>query len=154
MDPKQQRGYLNNNPGNLDRSEPPWNGEIRDADDARLTPFQHHELVYGRFCVFADSFHGIRALAKNLLAYFDKDGLKSVTQLIERWAPNQENNTTAYINNVCAMIRVTPNDKIDLHNQTVLQAMASAIVRVECGGMPYTDAEMAAGVAAALEYQA
>ena len=29
--PTQTRGYLNNNPGNMDRSEPPWNGEIRDV---------------------------------------------------------------------------------------------------------------------------
>ena len=31
MDPRQTRGFLNNNPGNMDRGEPPWNGEVRDA---------------------------------------------------------------------------------------------------------------------------
>jgi hypothetical protein len=67
MDPKEQRGYLNHNPGNIDRSADNWQFEIKDPNDPRLTPFQVHELTYGRFCVFADAVHGIRAMAKNLL---------------------------------------------------------------------------------------
>ena len=69
MDPKTTRGYLNNNPGNVDRiSGNPWKGEITDPADLRLTDFQRNELVNGRFCVFEDALHGIRCLALDLKA--------------------------------------------------------------------------------------
>ena len=44
--PTQTRGYLNNNPGNMDRSEPPWNGEIRDVAQCQ-NDVQRAELTHG-----------------------------------------------------------------------------------------------------------
>ena len=55
MDPRKSRGFLNNNPGNVDRSADVWQGEIRDPADPRLTDFQRNELVKGRFAVFCRS---------------------------------------------------------------------------------------------------
>lgn len=69
MDPRTSRGFLNNNPGNVDRSADVWQGEIRDPDDPRLTPFQRNELVNGRFVVTISPQFGIRLLAKTLFAY-------------------------------------------------------------------------------------
>ncbi len=138
MDPKQQRGYLNNNPGNMDRSEPRWDGELRDVNDPRVTPFQVHELQYGRFCVFVDAQHGIRALAKNILAYYNQLQLNSVNGIIDKWAPPNENNTTAYINRVCLSLGVTPNSVIDPRQRKTMRELVTAIINVECGGNPYT----------------
>ena len=137
MDPKETRGYLNKNPGNMDRSEPPWDGELRDVTDPLLTPFQVHELQYGRFCVFVDAQHGIRAMAKNILAYY-ATGLNSVNQIIGKWAPPTENNTTAYINRVCLTLGVVPNSAIDPRQRKVMRELVVAIISVECGGNPYT----------------
>ena len=58
MDPRQTRGFLNNNPGNMDRGEPPWNGEVRDPVRC-ANEVQRSELVHGRFCVFVDAPHGM-----------------------------------------------------------------------------------------------
>jgi len=150
MDAKETRGYLNNNPGNLDRSDTfTWDGEIRDIDDPVLTPFQFHELHYGRFCVFVDAIHGIRALAKNLEAYYDKLRLQSVAAIIGKWAPPTENFTTNYIISVCETLRVTPNDRIDLKVRNTIRELVKAIIRVECWGQPYDDATIDAGLTAA-----
>jgi len=94
MDPRQTRGFLNNNPGNMDRGEPPWNGEIRDPARC-INEVQRSELVHGRFCVFVDASHGIRAMVHNLWAYHDRLGCRSIRDYINRWAPPNENNTTA-----------------------------------------------------------
>jgi len=95
IDPKQTRGYLNNNPGNMDRGDPPWNGEIRDIAKCQ-NDIQRGELSHGRFCVFESAEMGIRAMAKTLLAYHDRLGCRSIRDYINRWAPPNENNTEAY----------------------------------------------------------
>ena len=86
MDPKSTRGFLNCNPGNMDRGEPPWNGEIRDLAHC-ANEVQKGELVHGRFCVFVDAPHGIRAMVKNLWAYHDRLGCRTIRDYINRWAP-------------------------------------------------------------------
>lgn len=144
--PKQTRGYLNNNPGNMDRGEPPWNGEIRQV--ALCTnDVQRAELTHGRFCVFVDAEHGIRAMAKNLMAYRDRLGCKSVRDYINRWAPPNENNTEAYINNVARSLGVGPDDPVDLGK--AMHGLIDAIIRVECAGMPYDGDEIERGIAMA-----
>ena len=144
--PDQTRGFLNNNPGNLDRGEPPWNGEIRDPAQAQ-NDIQRIELTHGRFCVFADPVHGIRAMALNLRAYHDRLGCRSVRDYINRWAPPNENNTDAYIQSVADHLAVTPDAPIDL--SAALPFLIDAIIRVECAGMPYQGTEIADGIAAA-----
>lgn len=145
IDPKQTRGYLNNNPGNMDRSEPPWNGEIRDVSLC-TNDVQRMELTHGRFCVFKNAIMGIRAMTKNLLAYHDRLGCETVREYIERWAPPNENNTQAYINNVAMRIGVTPDDPIEITNPDIMAAVIDGIIRVECAGMPYDGNEIAEGM--------
>lgn len=147
MDPRAQRGFLNNNPGNLDRAAgEPWQGEIRDKDDPRLTPFQHDELTQRRFAVFASAEYGIRAMAKNLFAYAGQLGLHTVRELIGKWAPPNENDTTAYTASVCRSIGVGPDDEVSVHDYATLAAIVDAIIRVECGGMPYSGHEIEDGL--------
>jgi hypothetical protein len=147
IDPRRTRGFLNNNPGNMDRSEPPWLGEIRDIGQCQ-NDTQRVELGHGRFCVFSNAQHGIRAMAKNLEAYYGRLGLKTVRGLIYRWAPPNENNTAGYIQRVCDAIGLGPDDEIaDL--ASTLPALIDAIIRVECAGMPYQGNEIAEGIALA-----
>ena len=146
MDPKTTRGYLNNNPGNMDRGLPPWNGEIRDVAEAQ-NDCQRNELTHGRFCVFHDAIHGIRGMALNLRAYHDRLGCRSVRDYINRWAPPNENNTESYIQRVAERLNTTPDAPIDL--AAAMPLLIDAIIRVECAGMPYEGTEIADGIASA-----
>ena len=148
IDPQKTRGYLNRNPGNMDRSEPPWNGEVRDVACC-VNDVQKAELLHGRFCVFTDAEHGIRAMAKNLRAYRDKLGYRTVRQYIDRWAPPNENNTAAYIERVCLSIGCGPDHPIDSERLAVMRALVDGIIRVECAGMPYAGGEIDRGLAMA-----
>lgn len=148
MDPRQTRGFLNCNPGNMDRGEPPWNGEIRDP--ARCAnDVQRGELTHGRFCVFVDAPHGIRAMVKNLWAYHDRLGCRSIRDYINRWAPPNENNTAGYIARVAASVGVAPDDPVDVHDRRVARALVNGIINVECAGMPYQADEIEQGLALA-----
>jgi hypothetical protein len=148
IDPQQTRGYLNNNPGNMDRSEPPWNGEIRDINECQ-NDVQRAELTHGRFCVFTDAVHGIRAMDKNLKAYHTNLGCSTIRDYINRWAPPNENNTAGYIARVAESLNVGPDDRIDIFDAATACALIDGIIRVECAGMPYTPEVIAEGVAAA-----
>ena len=53
------------------------------------------------FCVFDSLEHGFRAAFK-LLNNYIKQGYDTVPKIISRWAPQSENNTTAYIDFVLA----------------------------------------------------
>lgn len=145
IEPTQTRGFLNNNPGNIDRGTELWNGEIRDP--ALCTnDIQRTELAHGRFCVFVDAKHGIRAMAKNLRAYRDRLGCRSVRDYIGRWAPPNENNTHNYIVRVCEALAVDPDHPVDIEQRRVMRGLVDAIIRVECAGMPYTGTEIEDGL--------
>jgi len=145
IDPKKTRGFLNCNPGNLDRSEPPWNGEIRDIAKC-VNDVQRAELTHGRFCVFVDAEHGIRAMVKNLRAYRDRLGIRTVRSFISRWAPPNENNTAGYIQRVCEAAAVEPDHPVDIEVRRVMRAIVTGIIMVECGGNPYTGNEIEKGM--------
>jgi hypothetical protein len=146
IDPKKTRGFLNNNPGNMDRMPgDKWQGEIRDPLDPRLTKFQHGELTKGRFSVFTAPEWGIRAMAKNLFAYRDRLGIRTVRHFICKWAPPNENDTGAYIASVAGKLGVSPDVAVELDYRT-LHALINAIIRVECGGMPYNGSEIEDGL--------
>lgn len=149
IDPSQTRGFLNCNPGNLDRSEPPWNGEIRDVAQC-VNDVQRMELTNGRFCVFTDAVHGFRALAKNLQAYRDRLGLYTIDRIIDRHAPPNENNTMAYKDRVVNETGIGRFDMIkDDDWPRVRPAIMRAITDVELGGFPYQNDELEQGNALA-----
>ncbi len=145
MDPKTTRGFLNNNPGNMDRGEPPWNGEIRDVGRC-ANDVQRIELTHGRFCVFADAPHGIRAMVRNLEAYHDRLRCRTIRDYINRWAPPNENNTAGYIARVAANAGVDADSAVDIGDSRILRAIVDGIIRVECAGMPYGGSEIEDGL--------
>lgn len=126
------RGIRNNNPGNIERNAAnKWQGRMP-AD--KMTPAQKAET---RFEVFATPAWGIRALAVLLINYYDRHGLDTVAKVIGRWAPQNENDTGAYIAAVARAVGVESTAKIDLHDYAVLRPLVVGIIAHENGGNPY-----------------
>lgn len=130
------RGIRNNNPGNLEYSKTnPWVGQT--GDDGRFAKFETPE-------------HGIRALGRNLLSY-QRQGIDTVSDIINRWAPPSDNNNTdAYIKAVCAKLGVTADQQLDASNPDTLKALCAAIIQHENGSQPYSDQQLTTGVSAAI----
>lgn len=127
--PHRPRGIRNNNPGNIRRSNDPWQG---------LTEEQHDK----EFFVFKTSIYGIRALARLLITYQDKYDLRTIRHIIGRWAPPNENNTKAYIKGVVEYSGLSVDQPLDMHQYGNLKAVTTAIIHHENGQQPYTDAEI------------
>ncbi|HDR2758955.1 TPA: hypothetical protein QCJ74_002287 [Enterobacter mori] len=130
------RGIRNNNPGNIEYSKKnPWEGQT--GDDGRFAKFETPE-------------HGIRALGRNLLSY-QRQGIDTVNDIINRWAPPTDNNNTdAYIKAVCDQLGVTADQQLDASNPDTLKALCAAIIHHENGNQPYSDQQLATGVSAAI----
>lgn len=93
---------------------------------------------------------GIRALAKVLLTYEDRHGLHTIRQLIDRWAPPIENDTSAYVDGVASDMMVNPDEPINLHQLDKLTCMVRAISHHENGGDYLSNADVAKGCTLAL----
>jgi len=61
--------------------------------------------------------YGIRALAKVLTNYKKIHNLNTVRQIISRYAPPNENQTTAYIQSVAKQLGVYPDMVIDIEEK-------------------------------------
>lgn len=133
------RGIRNNNPGNLEASETfQWQGQS--GND-------------GRFATFTSPEHGIRALGMNLLSYHRR-GLDTVSKIISRWAPPQDNNdTAAYIQKVSQALGVTAHTRLDVASPSVLSALSKAIIHHENGVIPFSGQIISSGVFSALGMQ-
>lgn len=130
------RGIRNNNPGNIETGAP-WQG-LMEPDDMNAA-----QTAETRFCVFRAPKWGIRALARILVTYQDKHGLMAVKEMIDRWAPPFENNTTAYIAAVESKVGA---GHVNVHAHTTMDALVRAIIQHENGKQPYPDAEIGAGL--------
>jgi len=93
---------------------------------------------------------GVRALALNLYNYWANYGLDTVTQIITRWAPPNENDTAAYIADVANQLGVDPNAALAMNDPATIQNLVAAITSHENGFNPLTTAQITQGVAAAL----
>lgn len=132
------RGLRNNNPGNIRKSKDDWLG----LADLQPDP---------SFFTFVSDYYGIRALAKILLNYQRKRHLMSVSEMISRWAPSNENDTQAYIAAVSARMKVSPLERVDLTIDVArFVLMVKAIIQHENGTQPFTDQEIISAVEAVL----
>lgn len=126
------RGLRNNNPGNVRATKGvTWVGQVGE-DDAG-------------FCVFDSPEHGIRCLAKVLLAYQGVHKLTTLRQMIGRWAPDSENDTDAYLDHVCHFCCASPDNPYTLTPPRLL-SLVSAIIKHENGTNPYSPEVVLAGV--------
>jgi hypothetical protein len=125
------RGIRNNNPGNI-RLGSPWNGLI-DGDDTA-------------FCTFRDPVWGIRALCRLLSNYFTRYELDTVYGIIDRYAPDVENDTNAYAQAVADRLGVGLNEKINVLDREIMRVLVKAIIHHENGSQPYDAWEIADGM--------
>ena len=146
---KVARGIRSNNPGNIDYNpRNDWQGQLG-IEEGVAKP---------RFARFDSPENGIRALAKLLINYRGKDGMPgvglqgidTVRETINRWAPSVENNTDAYVKAVSVEAGVLPNESIDIRDRRILLGVVTAIIKHENGGNPYSPGVIADGVRRAL----
>lgn len=124
--PKLPRGYRNNNPLNIRKSANTWKGKIYIGN------------TDGAFEQFENMAYGYRAAFKLIQTYIKKYGCDTVAKIISRWAPENENNTSAYINHVCQFGNLTPDTVVQPNSQDVLTRMAYAMSIVENGNTEVT----------------
>lgn len=122
MKNKLPRGIRNHNPGNI-RHGDPWQGLAKSQPDKA-------------FATFTSDAYGIRALARTLITYQDKYGLRTIRQIIGRWAPPNENNTAAYVSAVAVQTGRQADDQLDAQSYAHLRPLLESIIRHENGKGP------------------
>jgi len=124
------RGIRNNNPGNIRQSGTKWEGMSAAQTDSE-------------FVQFVSPQYGIRAMAVILKNYRDRYGLNTVGEIINRWAPPHENDTAAYIETVARLSGLGNAQPVTTREYPRLIA---AMIEVENGDNPFSDAQIAQGV--------
>lgn len=114
------RGIRNNNVGNIIIANNDWKGKVPLASNTD-----------GKFEQFYTFEHGLRALLV-LLKNYIKNGNDSVKEIIEKYAPSSENDTTSYMNVVANKLNVNPTQSITFDKTTAL-VLVTAINFVENG---------------------
>jgi hypothetical protein len=113
------RGLRLNNPGNL-RS---WNGVPSENGFAR----------------FGSSQEGLNAMAQQIGLYGNRDGLRTISSILGKYAPPGDNNdTSSYIADVARQTGYGPNEQLDVNNSKVLAPLLSAMVKHEQGQQPFS----------------
>lgn len=125
------RGIRNCNPGNIRVTKDKWKGlrEVQTDPD---------------FFQFTAMKWGYRALLRTLQNYRKKHGCRTVADFIRRWAPENENDTAAYITAVCRKMQVPTTFVPDVEERGTMCALAAAISEVE-NGIPAVMADVEAG---------
>ena len=90
----------NNNPNNIRKSKDQWQGLVGEK---------------GGFVVFDTPEAGTRAAVKNMMTQASR-GDDTLSKLITRLSPPNENETAAYISFVSSKTGIKPDDKIDWKN--------------------------------------
>lgn len=128
------RGLRNNNPGNIryDKKQI-WQGEIRGSRKKDKA-----------FCEFVSMAYGYRALLKTLINYRKLYGLKTISEMIARWAPPSENDTRRYAAFVASEMGTDAASPVDVDDGDEMCRMAAAISRFE-NGEPAVMADVRAG---------
>ena len=117
------RGIRNNNPLNIRRSKDLWMGLRAQQTDAS-------------FCQFETLEYGWRAAFYLLTrTYYHKYRLYTIRMIINKWAPPNENQTARYIENVCRLTGIAPDEPIGIPSDQPQRWMAvgRAMAIQECG---------------------
>ena len=94
---KEPRGIRNNNPLNIRRSGDKWQGLRALQEDREF--FQFSGMEWGWRAAF-------RILCNT---YYNKYKLRTIRDIVSRWAPAKENNTAAYIRHVSDYTGIGPD---------------------------------------------
>jgi hypothetical protein len=91
------RGIRNNNPLNIRKSADKWQGLSTLQEDREFFKFVSMEWGWrAAFVILCRTYYG-------------KYGLKTIRDIVSRWAPAKENNTPAYIRHVSDYTGIGPN---------------------------------------------
>lgn len=113
------RGIRNNNPLNI-RIGNVWLGEVDNPTDPEFEQFCH--ITYG-----------IRAACVILRRYIRHYHFDTIRLIVSRWAPHNENNTTAYIDLVAGRLNRDPDEPLRYDDKETICKLVAAMARVECG---------------------
>lgn len=127
------RGIRNNNPGNI-RHGDNWRGMKKNQTDKSFVQFVSPE-------------YGIRAMVKVLRSY-RKRGVVTLEDIIQTWAPTNENNTEAYIKSVMSKTGWSRGHVV-AEMEGDYKTLIPAIIKHENGFNPYSMETIAEGVALA-----
>ena len=128
------RGERNNNPGNLNFA----NQAGASREGGRNS----------RFARFNTELDGIRAMYTQLKLHYSgksyaatKAGhpFQTIKDIISAWAPENENNTKAYIANVSKKLGIGANQKLNFGDNKTVAELMKAIVSMENGRNRYSD---------------
>ena len=114
------RGLANRNPGNIRQSAVRYKGEVRPSHDPAFKQFE--TLAWG-----------YRAIFVLLDTYRVRHGLRTIAEMITRWAPPVENHTQAYIRAVADRTGIAPDRPLDTRDRRTMVPVAAAISFVENG---------------------
>ena len=113
------RGLRNNNPGNIRRNSDVFQGEKTSSDK--------------EFKQFKSMAYGYRAIFKILSNYGRNYHLKTIRQMIGRWAPENENDTGAYVKAVSDYAGIPADDPIDINDREQMIRIVAGMSKVENG---------------------
>ena len=102
----------------------------------------------GPFAIFLTRSEGWAAGCTCLKAYQDLHGIRSVSGIVNRWAPSTDNNDTeAYVTRVCVATGFAPDQVIDLHDGPTMLKLVKAMAIEEAGsGVTWPQSEILAGL--------
>ncbi len=113
------RGLRNNNPGNIRRNSDVFQGEKTSSDR--------------EFKQFKSMTYGYRAIFKILSNYYRNYKLDTIRKMIGRWAPENENDTEAYIKAVADYSGIPADDPIDINDREQMIRIVAGMSKVENG---------------------
>lgn len=113
------RGLRNNNPGNIRKNSDVFQGEKTSSDK--------------EFKQFKSMAYGYRAIFKILSNYYRNYKLDTIRKMIGRWAPENENNTKAYIKAVSDYAGIPADDPIYVNDREQMIRIVAGMSKVENG---------------------
>lgn len=117
---KLPRGLRHNNPGNIRINSDLFQGEIRPSKDKSFKQF--NTMAYG-----------YRAIFKILSNYYRNYKLDTIRKMIGRWAPENENDTDAYIKAVSDYSGIPADDPININDREQMIRIVAGMSKVENG---------------------
>lgn len=114
------RGLRNNNPGNIRRSGTRFRGEVLPGSDPSFKEFYTAALGYRAMFVVLDT-------------YARRYALKSIREMITRYAPPSENFTEGYIRFVARTAGITPDEELNTRRPQDMIPVVMAMSEIENG---------------------
>lgn len=117
------RGLRNCNPGNIRRSSVRYDGEVIPSRDAE----------FKEFCSMA---YGYRAIFVLLDTYRRRYRLTTIRQMLNRYAPPEENFTEGYVRFVANRSGLAADEPVDTCSERDMVPIVAAISEIENGVKP------------------